>query len=334
MTTSAFMNYVLNSGVSFTERTGVVRRRTEYAVTRPVPLNAPLAGVADVRRVILLVELHGGLGLDMVCIDQSLDATAALVREGDPVNVTLVDDVHIGSTVRPYFASDEPTHVRTDAIAGGKTLRTGEFISADGIPSIASLVLGQGDFDPTVLVQPVDAESAARVRRHATPIEFSERVGVIKRRLEYSRSPQNLYESNLLHDCSGRVVFLVELHGGLGPELVAVDQTQDVVSTLLAEGDQVTVRISGDVHVESTVQPIFSWGSAEFIDAEVLAAGVVKRCGLFVDTRGDVQIATLLVTKGAGQVVVVTPFHVNLEALSAMAVLLGESSADIVVCFV
>jgi hypothetical protein len=331
MTTASYISHVRNSGVSVSERIGVVRRRTEYAVTRTVPLNAPLAGIADVQRVIFLVELHGGLGSETVAIDQSVDATSALIREGDQVNVMLVDDIHIGSTVSPFFAWKEPTDVSTDAIAGGETLRTAEFIASDGVPSIASLVLVKGERDLIVFVKPVDAESAASVRRHARPIEFCERVGVIKRRLEYTRGPQSSVQSSMLHDCSGRVVFLVELHGGLGPELVAVDQTLDAVSTILHAGDQVTVRISGDVHVESTVHPIFSWCSGEFIDPAEIASGILKRFGLFVDTRGNAQVVTLYVTSGAGQVLLVVPFQIGPKALVLSEQRICGGSPEIIV---
>jgi hypothetical protein len=161
----------------------------------------------------------------------------------------------------------------------------------------------------------------------------SERTGVVRHRTEYSVTRTVPLNAPLVGIADvRRVVFLVELHGGLGPELVAVDQTLDAVSTLLAAGDQVTVRISGDVHVESTVHPNDSWGSGEFIDPAVIAAGKLKRVGLFVDTSGDVQVATLIVTKEAGPVVVLAPLQFNLKTYFAAAELLGESSGyDIIV---
>lgn len=149
--------------LAVSERVGVIQRRSNYRSRAPCSrqLANPAHQHEDSRRVVFVVRLDGGIGSEGVTIDQTLDATTALLREGDQVSVKLVDNVHIESTVAPVFAWGNANDAVETPRKPRRVLRTGEFPCSKGVPSVASLFLA-------------DAPSAGlvvRVRRHNRCIE-------------------------------------------------------------------------------------------------------------------------------------------------------------------
>jgi hypothetical protein len=302
---STFASAAFLAGVSSVERCGVVLRRSEYTHPRHVSVVSPLINTNDVRRVVFLVRLDGGIGSEAVTIDQTLDAVSALINEGDQVSVTLVDDVHVESTVAPIFAWGSAADLGSAAVSDGKVLRRGEFLDSKGKTCVASLVLAAGPSHG--LVVDVQASSSASVLDDAfAPVDFVERVGVIVRRSEYTHARHAHVHSPLINSKDvRRVVFLVRLDGGIGSEMVTIDQTLDAVSALLEEGDQVSAKLVDNVHIESTVAPIFSWGDASDVDAAAVSNGRVLRSGGFLDSKGVPCVASLVLAAGDSRRLVV-----------------------------
>lgn len=266
----------LLAGASSVERVGVVRRRSEY--TQNVQ---DLVGTRDVRRVVFIVVLHGGIGEDMITIDQTLDPISALIAEGDQVDVNIADSVHLESTVSPVFA----WNISDESNPAGRVLRSGEFLNRNGQVCISSLVLGDNGL--TVTVQGPKDELAAP----------SERVGVILKRTVYTREAHRPAATPLIGTTDKqRVSFMVRLDGGIGSELITIDQTLDATAALLKEGDQVSVRLVDHAHVESTVHPVFGWGKARDN-----ATGRILRTGEFLDSKGRPSMASLLLEDGEGR---------------------------------
>lgn len=271
----------LIAGVDAVERVGVVLRRSEYTVA-----NAPaLVGNRDVRRVVFIVRLDGGIGSELVTIDQTLDAISALIVENEQVAVNLVDSVHVESTVHPVFAWT----FAEESNPAGRVLRTGEFLNSKGQPCTASLVLGDSG-----LVVAIDGPKDDLVSSNN-----SERVGVIQKKTVYTKAALRPANTPLIgsHDMQ-RVCFLVRLDGGIGSDFVTIDQTLDATAALLKNGDQVSVKLVDNVHVESTVQPVFAWGKAsEGVTGETL------RQGSFIDKQGRASVASLVLADTTGLVV-------------------------------
>ncbi len=298
---------VVLAGVNYVERCGVVLRRSEYTQPRLVSAQSPLLNTKVVRRVVFLVRLDGGIGSEMVTIDQTLDAVSALIQEGDQVSVNIVDDVHVESTVNPIFPWGAAADLDSSAISDGNVLRRGEFQDSNGGLCVASLVLATGG-----LVVDVQSPIATPASSYGSAAYFTggaksiERVGVVLRRSEYTQPRHVQVQSPLINTNDvRRVVFLVRLDGGIGSEMVTIDQTLDAVSALIEEGDQVSANIVDDVHVESTVSPIFSWGAAADLDAAAISDGKVLRRGEFQNSKGVPSVATLVLAAGASRGLVV-----------------------------
>ncbi len=282
-TSSFIASACLLTGVDMVERCGVVFRRSEYTVSRHVPVQSPLIATHDVRRVVFLVRLDGGIGSEMVTIDQTLDATSALIKEGDQVLATLVDDVHVESTIAPIF----PWMIANGSNVNGEVLRRGEYLNSNGHLSTALLVLAA---EGLVVTSP-KAEPARE--------EVVERCGVILRRSEYTLERHVSVTSPLINTKNmRRVVFVLRLDGGIGSEGLTIDQTLDATSALLQEGDQVMAKIVDNLHVESTVQPFFAWGKADECDASAISRGRVLRTGRFLNSKGAPSVASLVLTIG------------------------------------
>ena len=291
--TSSFASIVastaLLSRVDMVERCGVVLRRSEYTVPRHEPVQSPLIGTHDVRRVVFIVRLDGGIGSEIVTIDQTLDAVSALIHEHDQILVTLVDDLHVESTVAPIF----PWAI-ADGFVEGQILRSGEFLDTNGRACTAQLVLGANGL---VVVAP---------KLNPAREQVVERIGVIQRRSEYTVERHVPVNSPLVNTKpTRRVVFVLRLDGGIGSDGITIDQTLDATSALLREGDQVVAQIVDNVHVESTVAPIFAWGDAADVDASVLSAGRVLGTGEFLNSKGVPSVASLVLVTGQPENLVV-----------------------------
>jgi uncharacterized protein YciI len=295
------------AGVSYVERCGVVLRRSEYTQPRHLPVQSPLINTKAVRRVVFVVRLDGGIGSEIVTIDQTLDAVSALVQEGDQVSATIVDDLHIESTVNPIFPWGFAVDLDSLVVSRGTVLRRGEFLDSNGGLCVASLVLATAG-----LVVDVQSPVVTPASSYGSPAYFTggaksiERCGVVLRRSEYTQPRHVPVQSPLINTKDvRRVVFVVRLDGGIGSELITIDQTLDAVSALIEEGDQVSANIVDDVHIESTVNPIFQWGSASDLAAVAISDGKVLRRGEFQDSKGVPSIASLILAAGASRGLVV-----------------------------
>ncbi len=295
------------AGVNYVERCGVVLRRSEYTQPRHIPVQSPLINTKAVRRVVFVVRLDGGIGSEMVTIDQTLDAVSALIQEGDQISATIVDDLHIESTVNPIFPWGSAADFESFDISEGRVLRSGLFLDNNGALCFASLVLASEG-----LVVHVQSPVATPASSYGSAAYFTggaksiERCGVILRRSEYMQPRHVPVQSPLINTKDvQRVVFVVRLDGGIGSEVVTIDQTLDAVAALLQEGDQVSANIVDDVHIESTVSPIFSWGAAADLDAAAISDGKVLRRGEFQNSKGVPSVATLVLAAGASRGLVV-----------------------------
>lgn len=282
-TRTVLASVALLAGVDTTERCGVVLRRTEYTV----PGAPALVGNRDLRRVAFVVRLDGGIGSELVTIDQRLDAIAALIQEGDQVSAMLVDSVHVESTVQPIF----PWAFSTESNPAGRVLRQGAFLNDKGEECTASLILG--DSGCVIAVNGANDDLGAS--------GVTERVGVILKRTVYKNGEHRPASAPLIGTTDKqRVTFMIRLDGGIGSELVTIDQTLDATSVLLKEGDQISVKLVDNVHVESTVHPVFDW-----THSSKPVGGRILRLGEFLDKQGRSSIATLVLADGEGRGLVV-----------------------------
>lgn len=275
------------AGADFSERCGVVLRRSEYTV----PNTPNFVGSRDVRRGVFIVRLDGGIGSELVTIDQTLDPVSALIEEGDQVSVNISNSVHVESTVAPIFAWG----ISQEANPSGQVLRSGVYLNGKGQPCTASLVLGDNGLVVAVEGPEDNFEGT-----------LNDRVGVIMRRDVYTLEAHRPSNMPLIGTVDKqRVSLLVRLDGGIGSELVTIDQTHNAITALLEDGDQVSVKLSDNVHVESTVQPVFAWGIASDD-----ASGRTLRNGQFIDSTGRLCYAALVLQNApAGLVVRETPLE-------------------------
>lgn len=125
--------------VTFEERIGVVVSRSEYVRPR-LSKTFPLIGTSDENRIALAIRFDGGLQ-DFKAVDQIIDAESALVKEGDQVIVTIVDDAHISDTVRGTWTTSAPANLSQEDIDGAKVLRQAEYTDAHNRRCIAKLML-------------------------------------------------------------------------------------------------------------------------------------------------------------------------------------------------
>ncbi len=265
------------AGADTTQRCGVVLRRTEYTVP-----NAPAhVGHRDIRRVAFVVRLDGGIGSELVTVDQRLDAIAAVINEGDQVEVTRCDNVHVESTVQPVFAWGFADTIND----GDKVFGSRDFLNNKGELCTSSIVLGANG-----LVIVVDGSND-----NLGASEVSSRVGVILKHTVYKNGAHRPSSAPLIGTFDQmRVTFMVRLDGGIGSELVTVDQILDATAALLKDGDQVEVRLSENVHAESTVHPVHGWT----VGGDT-TGGKVLRQGEFIDAQGRLSLASLVL--GAGK---------------------------------
>ncbi len=138
------------------ERVGVILRRSEYTVQPP--LCAP-----EVRRVVFMVRLDGGVGSEIVTIDQALDLTAALLRENDQVVATMVDNVHVESTVGPVFGHNTIEQLARSTTFRGEVLRRGEYLGVGNRPCVALLVLAEKESGARLVELAVEVSDLAKI---------------------------------------------------------------------------------------------------------------------------------------------------------------------------
>lgn len=144
------------SNVKAEERLGSLIRRDDYFRPTFRQANCPVVGTVDNNRCALVVRFDDGdgIGQDFITIDQAADAATAILKVGDQVLVTLVDDVHIEDTVRAAFSYTSPEGIDQDTIDNGKILRQGEYVDGNNRRCLVTLALiGNGPTTQMICVE-------------------------------------------------------------------------------------------------------------------------------------------------------------------------------------
>jgi hypothetical protein len=144
------------SNVKAEERLGSLIRRDDYFRPTFRQANCPVVGTVDNNRCALVVRFDDGdgIGQDFITIDQAADAATAILKVGDQVLVTLVDDVHIEDTVRAAFSYTSPEGIDQDTIDNGKILRQGEYVDGKNRRCLVTLALiGNGPTTQMICVE-------------------------------------------------------------------------------------------------------------------------------------------------------------------------------------
>lgn len=144
------------SNVKAEERLGSLIRRDDYFRPNFRQANCPVVGTVDNNRCALVVRFDDGdgIGQDFITIDQAADAATAILKVGDQVLVTLVDDVHIEDTVRAAFSYTSPEGIDQETIDNSKILRQGEYVDGNNRRCLVTLALiGNGPTTQMICVE-------------------------------------------------------------------------------------------------------------------------------------------------------------------------------------
>lgn len=148
------------SNVTIEERLGSLVRRDDYFRPAFRQANCPVVGTVDNNRSAFVVRFDDGdgIGQDFITIDQAADAASAILKVGDQVLVTLVDDVHIEDTVRAAFSYTSPEGIDQETLDNSKILRQAEYVDGKNRRSIATLALiGNGPTTQMICVEQLAA---------------------------------------------------------------------------------------------------------------------------------------------------------------------------------
>lgn len=261
------------AGANVSERCGVIVSRTDYT--------APLGSNKEIGRVAFVIRLDGGIGSDFRTVDQTVDAVTAVLQEGDQVCVRISDDVHVETIAQPIFSwpsTNEPVE--------GKILREVNYRNNKGEQCKATLVLGRTGL--------CVVDTGASEPSHSYMFggaDYVERVGVVLKCTEYTSPRMDANVSRIGAQSPRRVSFMVRVDGGIGSDIVVVDQTLDAVSSLVRKDDQVSVRLFDNPHIESTVAPVFAWPVSE-----APCSGEILRVSDFTDGNGVDCVASVVLT--------------------------------------
>ena len=148
------------SNVKAEERLGSLIRRDDYFRPAFRQANCPEVGTVDNNRSAFVVRFDDGdgIGQEFITIDQAADAASAILRVGDQVVVTLVDDVHIEDTVRAAFAYTSPVGIDLETLVLGgdnsKILRQAEYVDGKNRRCLTTLALiGNGPTTQMICVE-------------------------------------------------------------------------------------------------------------------------------------------------------------------------------------
>ena len=152
------------ANVKTEERLGSLVRRDDYFRPNFRQANCPVVGTVDNNRCALVVRFDDGdgIGQDFITIDQAADAATAILKVGDQVLVTLVDDVHIEDTVRAAFSYTSPEGIDLQTLVldedNSKILRQAEYVDGKNRRCIATLALiGNGPSTQMICVEQLAA---------------------------------------------------------------------------------------------------------------------------------------------------------------------------------
>lgn len=223
-------------------RVGVVTQRVEYSLR--------LGEIISARRVshtFFSITLEDGTKVN---IDEAMDATASLMREGDEVSVQ-IDSTSAVNTVRPVTRWTLLSDAHPATIPGAKVLRTGQFRDGDGIERKSMLVKLPESAVPAVLVEPLSLEAEMRARQ-ILPQASTGLSGVVVSFYHYRHFYRDIEEGAQLSTRQVlRLCCTVRLAGT--PRFVVVDQDRSIGDAIIQQGDRVAVRISPEGRV--TVAP-------------------------------------------------------------------------------
>ena len=144
------------ANVKIEERLGSLIRRDDYFRPTFRQANCPVVGTVDNNRSAFVVRFDDGdgIGQDFITIDQAADAASAILKVGDQVLVTLVDDVHIEDTIRGTFTYTSPEGIDQETINNSQILRQAEYIDGKNRRCIATLALiGHGPTTQMICVE-------------------------------------------------------------------------------------------------------------------------------------------------------------------------------------
>ncbi|CAN5289690.1 hypothetical protein BH11CYA1_BH11CYA1_12410 [soil metagenome] len=142
------------ANVKTEERLGSLIRRIDYSRPAHPQVYCPVMGTADNNRSAFVVRLDDGIGQEFINIDQAADAASALLKAGDQVLVTFVDDVHIEDTIRGTFSYTSPEGIDQETIDNAKILRQAEYTDGKNRRCIATLALiGNGPTTQMICVE-------------------------------------------------------------------------------------------------------------------------------------------------------------------------------------
>lgn len=148
------------SNVKKEERLGSLVRRDDYFRPAFRQANCPVVGTVDNNRSAFVVRFDDGdgIGQDFITIDQAADAASAILKVGDQVLVSLVDDVHIEDTVRGAFSYTSPEGIDQATLFGAgnncKILRQAEYVDGKNRRCLVTLALiGNGPSTQMICVE-------------------------------------------------------------------------------------------------------------------------------------------------------------------------------------
>ncbi|MBP6745263.1 hypothetical protein KA344_08505 [bacterium] len=148
------------SNVKIEERLGSLVRRDDYFRPTFRQANCPVVGTVDNNRSAFVVRFDDGdgIGQDFITIDQAADAASAILKVGDQVLVTLVDDVHIEDTVRAAFSYTSPEGIDQETLENSKILRQAEYVDGKNRRCTVTLALtGNGPTTQMICVEQLAA---------------------------------------------------------------------------------------------------------------------------------------------------------------------------------
>ncbi len=120
------------------ERLGSLIRRDDYFRPNFRTANVSMVGTVDNNRSSFMVRLDDGIGQEFITIDQTADAATSILKVGDQVIVTFVDDVHIEDTIRGTFNFDS-VEIDQAALDNAKILRQAQYV--DGKNRVCNVTL-------------------------------------------------------------------------------------------------------------------------------------------------------------------------------------------------
>ncbi len=157
----ASAEYLAN--VTKEERLGSLIRRDDYFRPTFRPGNCSMVGTVDNNRSAFIVRLDDGIGQEFITIDQTADAASAILKVGDQVIVTLVDDVHIEDTIRGTFSftTVDSSEIDQTTLDNSKILRQAQYVDGKNrLCNVTLALIGEKSTTKMICVEQVIERAA------------------------------------------------------------------------------------------------------------------------------------------------------------------------------